>query len=376
MPKKREEGEAPRAGVGERAIIRLIEERFMCANSQVIVGLGDDAAVLRQTGAAGAAAGTGPADLIATSDLLVEGVHFRLDWMSLADAGYKALAANISDIAAMGGLPRYALGAVGVPHGTSGAEIEALLDGVAEAAGPCGVALIGGDTVAAPQWILGFTVLGETTGRALKRSGASPGDNLWHSGALGLSETGLHVLCGGLDPARFPASVSAHRRPSPQVALGQWLQREGLASACLDTSDSLAQCALLLAEASGVGLRLDFTGYAFDEEVARFAAAQRNHMAQEAALTVAGTLDPQGKSRSYQSLAEYVLGSSEDFQLLFTAAPAATPALLRYGASNNPGTSLTKLGMIVDAAEGCHYLDELGQEQPLKPIGFQHLTEE
>ena len=355
--------------LSESGIISRIAARFPAAAGRVVVGIGDDAAVIHTGDLADTARRLNTVDQVVTTDLLVEGVHFDLGYMSPADAGYKALAANISDIAAMGAEPVLVFGNLGVPRRAKPADLDALLDGVAGAL-PAGAVLAGGDTVAAPQWVIGFTVIGEVRGKALLRSGARPGDLVWHSGGLGLSQTGFHLLWSGDRVADdYTPALAAHRRPVPRLELARFLHGEGLATACLDLSDSLAQCLLLLAEASGAGLSLDFSRYPFDPVVEGYCRKLRRWKAGgPAAFSLPGRCSPDGRARRYACLAEYVLASAEDFQLLFTAPPSATARLL--AASPVP---LTRLGTVVDPGEGCHYRGEDGRTRELTRLGFEHL---
>jgi thiamine-monophosphate kinase len=367
MARKKPGGAQPPAGrLSERAIIARIMQRFAKPDPDVLVGLGDDAAQVRLNFHA-RPGGLSQIHLLTAADMLVEGSHFDRRYVSLADAGYKALAVNVSDIAAMGGAPHSALASVGVPPDAREADIEELLDGLEAAAQDFHVRLVGGDTVVAPQWVLAVSVTGESRERALRRHGAQPGDVLWHSGALGLSQTGLHLLWGGL-PA--PAAArQAHLRPRPPVELGLFLQETGLATACLDLSDTLSQCAVLLAEASGVGLRLDFTDYPFAPEVLAFAQTYRRKTRPGFAIPAA--LDPGGGGPSYVWLAEYLLECAEDYQLLFTTPPDAAPALARF--TERTGCAITRLGQALPPAEGMAYVAEDGAVLPLEPCGFEHL---
>jgi thiamine-monophosphate kinase len=358
--------------LSEAGVIEAIAQRFAYRDPRVLVGLGDDAAVVRLGELAGSAKRLNAANLVYTTDLLIETVHFSLRYMSLADVGYKALAVNLSDIAAMGAAPCFALGNLGIPYGARGSQVRELLDGVAQAAQLCGVELIGGDTVAAPQWVVGFMVVGEVPGPPLLRRGARPGDIVWHTGGLGLSQTGLHLLWGGVADAPEALRL-AHARPAPQLAFAQSLQRGGLATAALDLSDSLAQCALLLAQASGVGLLLDFTSYAVNPLVRGFTELHSSvARAGAVRITIPAKLNPGGKRLVFASLADYVLASAEDYQLLFTSAPEATAAVFKTAAGC--GVTVTRLGRVVDAAESVGYYDELGRHRELLPVGFEHLS--
>jgi len=306
---------------------------------------------------------------VVTTDLLVEGVHFDLAYCSLADAGYKAVAVNVSDIAAMGAKPAQAFGILGVPREATVKQVDELLAGVGEAAAEYGVMLAGGDTVAAPQWILGFTITGDLVGPPLLRSGARPGDIVWHSGCLGLSQTGLHLLNADETGASDPDPVAAQLRPQAQVELGRFLQRERLASACLDLSDSLAQCLLQLADASNVGLSLDFSGYQPAGAIRDFISSRRRWRAGgPAGFSVPGRYHPNVKSRRYHSPVEFLLASAEDYGLLFTTPPPATTTLL--GKAPVP---VTRLGVVVAEGEGRFFRDQDHRTHKLTRLGFEHL---
>lgn len=358
-----------------RAVLRLGGG----SDPRVEVGIGDDAAVVRLDGRQ-----------IVTTDLLVEGVHFDLRYMSLADVGYKALAVNLSDVNAMGGQSTLALGQLGIPRTATAAEVDALLDGVAAAvalAQHAGqrIRLIGGDTVAAPQWIAGFTVVGEPAGEPLLRSGARPGDLLWHSGELGLSTLGLHQLWGavGVPPARpagatgnkgvrasAPANQrpetaalpSIHLRPQSPLRLGPWLAQPGRATAAQDLSDSLSQVVCQLAAASGVGLRLDFSSYRFNAAFVAYAALLRQP---DGSYVVPAELNPGGSELHFGSLAELLLSCAEDYGLLFSAPPEADLSGAPAG--------LTRLGEVIEASAGLRYRDERGEWHELTPRGYSHL---
>jgi thiamine-monophosphate kinase len=217
----------------------------------VEVGVGDDAAVLVPTPGR---------RLVVTTDVLVEGRHFTAALSQPADWGWKAVAVNCSDVAAMGGLPRWLVLALTVPEGTPVSRLDALYAGIHEACRAFAVDLVGGDTSRGPALSLAVTAIGEA-GRVVTRSGARPGDCLAVSGPLGAPAAGLALLRRD-DPAAaelladFPALAAAHRRPCPELGAGPRLARAG-ATAMLDVSDGLAGDALHLAEASGTGLEVD-----------------------------------------------------------------------------------------------------------------------
>src|SRR5262245_2404950 len=216
----------------------------------VEVGVGDDAAVLETT----------PGHrLVGTTDVLVEGVDFTAELSEPEDWGWKAVAVNCSDLAAMGAEARWLVIALTVPDPTPVPTLERVYAGVGEACRAFGMALVGGDISSGPALSLAVTALGEVE-RPVLRSGARPGDRLCVTGPVGAAAAGLVLLRSG-DPAardlldRFPDLAAAHRRPRPALTMGLALARAG-ASAMIDVSDGLAGDAAHLAEASGVGVEV------------------------------------------------------------------------------------------------------------------------
>jgi thiamine-monophosphate kinase len=196
---------------------------------------------------------------VATTDVLVEGRHFRRDWSSGTDVGHKAAAANLADVAAMGAVPTALLVGLVCPADTPTAWLEAVADGLAAEAGPLGAAVVGGDTVSAAPGsgavVLSVTALGDLGGRrAVLRSGAAPGEVLALAGRLGWSACGLAVLRRGFSSPL--AAVRAHRRPEPPYAAGPAAADAGATAMC-DVSDGLLADAGHLADASGVVVEID-----------------------------------------------------------------------------------------------------------------------
>jgi thiamine-monophosphate kinase len=234
--------------VGEFGVIARVLARSGVARVAE-VGPGDDAAVLRAP----------DGRVVATTDVLVEGRHFRRDWSSAEDVGHKAAAANLADVAAMGGVTTALLVGLACPPDTPTTWLEGVAAGLAAECAPLGAAVVGGDTVsAAPDSggvVLSVTALGDLGGRApVLRSGARPGDVLALTGRLGWSACGLAVLRRGFtSPA---VAVAAHRRPAPPYAAGPAAAEAGATAMC-DISDGLLADAGHVAEASGVLVDVD-----------------------------------------------------------------------------------------------------------------------
>jgi len=228
--------------LGEFALIAAVVQR-LGTSPAVLLGPGDDAAVV--------AAPDGR--VVVTTDVLVEGVHFRRDWSTAYDVGRKAAAANLADVAAMGARATALLVGLAVPGGLPVSWVLGLADGLRDEAALVGAVLVGGDTVTAEQIVVSVTALGGLDGRpAVTRSGARAGDVVVVAGRLGWSAAGLRLLQAGSTTGPF---VQAHRRPTPPYAAGVALARAGATAMC-DTSDGLVADLGHVARASGVAVGL------------------------------------------------------------------------------------------------------------------------
>lgn len=235
----------------EREIIQLLARLTPGKSPELLTGIGDDCAVLRKNE---------QHSWLVTMDTLVEGVHFDRSWHPARLLGRKAVAVNISDIAAMGGTPVFVFLSLGLPAGFAPQWLEDFSRGLAAACRDFGCLLAGGDTVRSPAGIvLTLTVLGEVAAEhVLLRSGARAGDTLWISGTLGKAAAGLE-LCrqGRAEDPQLQELVLAHLDPSPRLELGSCLAEAGLAHAMMDLSDGLATDLAHLCQQSRVGVRID-----------------------------------------------------------------------------------------------------------------------
>ncbi len=343
------------AALGEFGVIGLIRQQAAHRSPGTIRGIGDDAAVV--------AAPEGMR-LLLTTDMLLEGVHFQRRWGGLRDLGRKTVAVNVSDIAAMGGRPLYALlGLAFPPDGTTLEELKALLAGMEEEAATYGVTLVGGDTCGSQSGlVLSVTLVGAAPlGPLPVRSGARPGDSLWVTGMLGGSAAGLAALEMGLCPAaewpadlRRPgwldveeesaiqAAIRAHLTPVPRLKAGQALV--GCATAMIDVSDGVASDVLHLCEESGVAARVS---------------------AEQIPLHPGAVVMARLTGRDVLDLA---LRGGEDYELLFTAATDPRPLV----AEAAPDLRVTRIGEMLAGLPLPRLMQSGGREEPLIG-GFDHL---
>jgi thiamine-monophosphate kinase len=226
--------------LNEFDVIRCLSDRLPAPPPEVVVPIGDDCAVLRFEDTL----------WVAAADMLVSGRHFK-EWATPEDVGYKAVAVNVSDVAAMGGTPRFVLTSGGASDAKT---VLRCMEGVMEACEEFGVYPLGGDTTGAAALTVDVSILGQLAHAPVLRSGARPGDLLAVTGELGASVAGLLVLeSGSSGPERL---VRKHLRPEPRVAAGRAAARLGV-RAMIDLSDGLASDVRHICERSGVGCRLD-----------------------------------------------------------------------------------------------------------------------
>jgi len=293
-------------------------------NRAVIRGIGDDCAVLRASP---------NHELLVTTDFSIENVHFRRKWHPAQSVGHRCLARGLSDIAAMGGEPLACFLSLGLPPKLPQRWADEFLKGLNALARRHHVQLAGGDTSSAPQITADIIVIGQAPkGKAILRSGARLGDNIYVTGDLGSSSADLKRLFAG--QKLRPSRRSRHFFPEPRLAIGAWLRRRGLATAMIDLSD---------------GLSIDLGHICAESRVSANITSQQIPIAANATLDLA-------------------LHGGEDYELLFTAsAKAKIPSTIH-------GVKITSIGFITrkNNRAAIRLLDENGQSHPLKPLGWQH----
>jgi thiamine-monophosphate kinase len=316
--------------LSEKELIAAIKKTFNSPDDRVLLGIGDDAAVLSP----------GNLPLAATKDLLIQGIHFFSDHPPFL-LGRKSLSVNLSDLAAMGMWPQYALLGLGIPQDTEADWIDQFINGLKSIASESDVSIVGGDITRAPQIFISITLLGEGK-NYVTRGGARSGDSLFVSGTLGDAAQGLRLAEQGVvwgDGVESDYFLKAFFDPIPQVDLGRRLAAHKVATAMIDTSDGLSVDLRHVCEASGIGAEVEI-----------------------ASLPISAAL-----SKALASPEELALHGGEDYQLLFTVAPEVLENLTRIPL----GHKVTRIGRIVDGS-GLDVIGPNGQREPLTPKGFQH----
>ena len=321
--------------LGEFKLIDRIREQVVNGDG-VHRGIGDDAAVLSLPDGH---------HLLTSTDLLIEKVHFRHDWTDCEALGHKAVAVNLSDIAAMGGTPRYLYLGLACPGDAEMNDINAFLKGALAEAERHNVVLVGGDTCRSPgPWMISVTIEGSTSAhQAIGRDGAQPGDLIMVSGTLGDSALALHLLRAGQAPET--ALATRHHQPTAQVVLGRQLGERQLAKAMIDISDGLAGDLEHILQASQVD------GFIEKDELP-LSDAFRRHTNTEPALR------------------ELALFGGEDYELLFTVAPEKAADVVALSAELS--LTITVIGAIQAGSGALSLQDQTGKVRPILVRGYDH----
>jgi thiamine-monophosphate kinase len=303
--------------MSETEIIEEIKKRCkQISDENFDVSIGDDCAVRKRLPRK---------KLLLSADISVEDVHFSRKYMSLFEIGYKSAISNISDIAAMGGIPDFFIISLAAPQNFSDEEILQLYDGIIFAAKEYCVPIVGGDLSKSDKIIVSITIGGVSDKRILRRNGAKVGDNIWVSGFPGTSGRGLFLLQKyGRKKAEEidEKAVLAHIRPKAQIKLGNYLANNKLVNSCIDISDGVAKEIRTITKESGVGAQI-------------FAVTQNS---------------------------EFFFNGGEDYELLWTADKSFKPDF--------DGVNFMKIGEII--SEKKIFLLENGEKKPFEATGFEH----
>jgi thiamine-monophosphate kinase len=311
----------------ERKLVGRIRRAGLRASTTLVEGIGDDCAILRPPPRQ---------DLLVTTDLSIEGIHFRREWHPPESVGHRCLARGLSDIAAMGGRPVAAFLSLALPADVPQAWVDGFLRGLLRLADGHKTVLAGGDTSGSKSGVLAdITVLGfAPRGRAIRRSGARPGDILYVTGSLGGSAAVLERLSHPRflpEKRRAGPHARSHFFPGPRVAVGQYLLQRRLATAMVDLSDGLSTDLAHICEESGVG------------------------------ATLVEPLIPVARGAT---LAQALHGG-EDYELLFTARPSTKVPL------EIAGVAVTEIGW-VEGRRGMRITGQRRKARPLLEKGWEH----
>lgn len=331
--------------MNEFELINLLTEGAPRKDHDLVAGVGDDCAVID----------AGDRNWLVTTDALVEGVHFSLAFSNAYDLGRRIMAVNISDIAAMGGRPRFFTVALGVPGGMDDDRLRTLYDGMYSAADEYKTLLIGGDTVASDQLIASVTVIGEADKKnTILRSGARPGDMLYVTGDLGKGALGLECLKAGNVSDEAMPFVEWYRAPRPRIAEGQMLAATGFVTAMIDISDGLMADVDHLAQASQTG---------YEIHVERVPRAQGME-----GVAQALKLDP----------IQLMLGGGDDYELAFTVSKDHEKEFDKWisDGGSETDTVITKVGRMTADKQRRVALQSDGTEVDVPVRGYNHFMED
>jgi thiamine-monophosphate kinase len=325
--------------IGEFGLIQRIQKNLRPPSSSVPLGIGDDAAAILSS----------PKKyLLLTTDSLLERVHFDLAYSSYSQIGYKAAAVNISDIAAMGGAPRYFLISLGLTGRQKVADLDQLYRGIEKGSREAGMDLIGGNTTYSKElFFISLTVVGEVAKKEMvTRAGARVGDALYVTGTLGNAAAGLDILKKGVDPKRFPELVGRYRAPRARWREGRLLAKDRIATAMIDLSDGLTSDLGHLAEQSGVGAELDLGRIPVASSLRRYASQNGG--------------DP----------IRYALDGGEEYELLFSV-PEEKIKMLENRIERG-AIDARRIGVIQNKKKGLTARSPEGRLTRIAPGGYDH----
>ncbi|TAK02735.1 MAG: thiamine-phosphate kinase [Candidatus Manganitrophaceae bacterium] len=325
--------------LGEFGLIDRIQKRFPPPASNVPLGIGDDAAAILPSS---------KQYLLLTTDSLIEGVHFDPAFSTYQEVGYKSVMVNVSDIAAMGGAPRYFLISLGLTNRQSVKEIDQLYKGIEKGSREAGLDLLGGNIAfSTGPFFISPTVLGEVPKKELvKRSGAREGDGLYVTGTLGEAAAGLALLQKGIETGRFARLVRRYRAPQARWREGRLLAKGRIASAMIDLSDGLSSDLGHLMRQSGLGAEIEAALLPLSSPL-RAAALQM------------GT-DP----------LEYALHGGEDYELLFSVPERNIKKLEKMIEKGQ--IAAHRIGKMTPKRHGLKLKEPSGRSRTVAPGGWDH----
>tara|TARA_B100000315_G_scaffold260336_1_gene320946 strand:- start:5297 stop:6322 length:1026 start_codon:yes stop_codon:yes gene_type:complete len=329
--------------LAEFSLIQRIAKRFGELRNQTLVGIGDDCAITQPN--------SKNLQLI-TTDLLVEGVHFNRHFTNSRDIGYKAMVANLSDIAAMGGTPLQFLTSIAIPPSFTRKDVDALYEGIMKPAKASGVALIGGDTSSSPKKLfLSLTLIGKVKpSHVIHRTGLQVGDEIFVTGTLGDSNAGLRILKTPPHKHIPRASLTwlsqRHLRPTARLRAGQLLAKHKIATAMIDLSDGLSGDLARICELNSVGATVNITHLPISKALCTYA-----HYIGKQAYKIA-------------------LQGGEDYELLFTVRPESLPRIKRWKTQGL--LDATHIGTITPKRKGIQIITPAGLLQPMRIKSYDH----
>ena len=330
--------------VGEFGLIQQLRRQWPTSSPRVVQGIGDDAAILRPSPGQ---------QLLVSTDVFIEGVHFDLTFQSPRDVGFRAATANLSDVAAMGGTPLYLLVSMAVSGHLPITRVRAWYRGLRDACSPYAVDLIGGDTSSSLHHaFFSLTIMGTIqANRSLTRNRAKVGDHVYVTGTLGDSRAGLQVLRTRVNTRprlrrdeRWLAQ--RHLRPTPRIVVGQLLARQGIAHAAIDLSDGLSGDVCHVCEESRVGAEIWATALPLSSHLRTF--AKHNEV------------DP----------VEFALRGGDDYELLFTAPSKHHQKV--FDVAQKTKVSISRIGTIQPKSFGRRLTDGRGRTRTLMKQSHTH----
>jgi thiamine-monophosphate kinase len=326
--------------IGEFGLIHQIRKGITSSDPALVQGIGDDVAVLEM-------GGMGTKALLVTTDILIEDIHFDLSWTDPYQLGRKALAVNLSDIASMGGTPKYFLISIGLPKNLPLSFVSSFYRGLKKEAKRFRVELIGGDTSLSQKIVINICLLGEGRRKDLLfRRGAIVGDDLFVSGTLGDAALGLRILQQKGKVKGAEALIKKHLSPFPRLELGQDIAKHHWATAMIDVSDGLLIDTSHLLQESGVGVRV------WEDQIPLSRLYRK--------WIHSFSKDP----------FRFALSGGEDYELLFTAPPERRERISSIARSLS--IPITRIGEILPIKEGLHIIKKNGRDDSPSRLGFEH----